>query len=260
MNLNLTGKSAIVTGASRGIGRAIALELAAEGCDVVLVARTRSLLDAVAADVRSKGRLALAVDADLRDPSAASRIVDAAVKELGRIDLLVSCAGATKRGDFLSLTDDDFIDGFALKFHGAVRMARAAWPHLVTSRGSVLHIIGAGGKTASGDFTIGGPVNAALLNFTKALAQVGAKDGVRVNGINPGFIETERLRARLEATATSRGISIDDARAAQLDKAGVPRFGQPSEIGQLVCFLASERASYMQGALVDMDGGFTRSL
>ncbi|HEX6979304.1 MAG TPA: SDR family oxidoreductase, partial [Alphaproteobacteria bacterium] len=110
------------------------------------------------------------------------------------------------------------------------------------------------------DFTIGGSVNAALYNFTKALAQIGIRDGVRVNAINPGSIETDRLKGRLEALARELGIGEDEARRRNLAALGAARFGRPEEIGQLVCFLVSTRADYIQGALVDMDGGITRSI
>ena len=105
--------------------------------------------------------------------------------------------GATKRGDFLTLTDEEWTDGFALKFYAAMRLSRAAWPYLQASHGRIINIIGVGGRTGSAEFTIGGAVNAALMNLTKALADRGVKDGVRVNAINPGSIATERLQTRI---------------------------------------------------------------
>ncbi len=135
---------------------------------------------------------------DLREPDSANQILAATIEKFEKLDLLVNNAGATKRGDFLTLTDQEWTDGFALKFYGAMRLSRAAWSHLQASQGTIINIIGVGGKTGSAEFTIGGTVNAALMNLTKALADRGVKDGVRVNAINPGSIATERLQTRLQ--------------------------------------------------------------
>jgi 3-oxoacyl-[acyl-carrier protein] reductase len=261
MELGLQGKVALVTGASRGIGRATALELAREGCDIIAAARTAEQLSDLADEIRRKYNRRVTTDAaDLRDHENVRRLIDAAASEFGHIDIVVNNAGATKRGDFFALNDEDFLDGFALKFHGYVRVARAAWPHLKKSNGCVVNIIGAGGRTASPDFTIGGSVNAALYNFTKALAQIGLRDGVRVNAINPGHVETDRLKGRINTVARENGIGEDEARQRYLAELGLSRFAKPEEIGQLVCFLASPLAVNIHGALVDSDGGSTRSI
>ena len=135
----------------------------------------------------------------------AESLIEAAVDAFGGLDLLVNNAGATKRGPFLELSEDDWQDGFALKFFGAVRLSRVAWPYLKLSGGQVINIIGAGGRTPTAEFTIGGSVNAGLMNFTKALADQGLADGVRVNGINPGPILTERLAGASANFPTPRG-------------------------------------------------------
>ncbi len=257
MNLELTAKAAIVTGASRGIGRAIAQQLAAEGMRLVLAARTRDQLDQVAAACATE---CLVQAVDLRDPGTPAAVVAAAVAKFGRIDLLVNNAGATKRGDFLTLPDSDWSDGFALKFFGAMRLCRAAWPYLQESRGSIVNIAGTGGRTGSAEFTIGGAVNSALLIFTKALADRGVKDGVRVNAINPGSITTDRLRTRIKDYARRQGIDEEEAARRMAEEAGIARFGTPEEIARLVAFLGSSPASYCQGAVVDADGGQTRTL
>src|SRR5690606_27195992 len=143
MQLELSGKAAIVTGGSRGIGGAIAPELAREGVDLCLVASDPARPERAAADMRqARRRPGVCCAADLRDAPAADAAVKAALDGLGRLDILVNCAGATKRGDFFALTEDDWEDGYALKFRGAVRMTRAAWPHLRESGGSVLNIVG----------------------------------------------------------------------------------------------------------------------
>ena len=257
MDDGLAGKVALVTGASRGIGQAIAERLVRAGMKVALVARTKAELDA---NVARLGANAFAYAADLRDAGACASALDATLAHFGHLDLLVNNAGATKRGAFAELADADFLDGFALKFHGAVRMTRAAWPALKARGGAIVNIVGAGGKTPAADFTIGGPVNAALMNFTKAMAQLGNREGVRVNAINPGSIETQRLTGRIEAAARAAGIGVDEARKRNLAELGVPRFGTPAEIAEVVAFLAGDRAGYMQGALVDVDGGMGRGL
>ncbi|HEV3421489.1 MAG TPA: SDR family NAD(P)-dependent oxidoreductase, partial [Candidatus Acidoferrum sp.] len=169
----LEGRIAIVTGASRGIGRAIALRLAQDGATLVLASRTEADLAKVASQIKSDGGKATSVAGDLRDPGAPAVLVKAALHAHGAIDIVVNNAGATKRGDFFELTDADWADGFALKFMGAVRLTRAAWPHLKARRGSLLNIIGGGGRTPTAEFTIGGSVNGACLSFTKAVADLG---------------------------------------------------------------------------------------
>ena len=258
--MGLESKVAVVSGASRGIGRACAEELAREGANLALVARDEPALAEVCSAIEKLGRRAIIIARDLREHQAAAEAIHAALAAFGRIDLLIHSAGATKRGDFFSLTDTDFEDGFALKFMGAVRLMREAWPHLIKTRGTVINIIGVGGRNASPHFTVGGPVNAALMNLTKAMALRGVAEGVRVVGINPGLVETDRLRRRLKARMAADQCSDEEARRAVLAEHGIARFGQPEDIGRLVCFLAGPTASFMQGTLVDADGGESRSV
>ena len=151
------------------------------------------------------------VSADLRDPAAPQQAIAEVVAQLGRLDLLVNNAGATKRADFFSLTEEDWQDGFALKFHGYVRMTRSAWPHLCQTQGSIVNIVGIGSRAGSAEFTIGGSVNVALLNFTKAMADIGVTQAVRVNAINPGLIQTDRFTRNIERVMRDHGLSRDDA-------------------------------------------------
>jgi NAD(P)-dependent dehydrogenase (short-subunit alcohol dehydrogenase family) len=257
MDLKLSGKVAIVTGASRGIGRAIAQTLAAEGMKLSLVARSKDQLEELSRSLKTD---CLAQAVDLRAPSAAAAVVDETVKKFGAIDLLVNNAGATKRGDFFELTDADWEDGFALKFFGAMRLCREAWTHLMTSHGCIVNIIGIGGRTGSAEFTIGGSVNAACRLLTKALADRGVKDGVRINAINPGFIKTERLETRLKTFAQEQKIPLAEAETQLAKATGVRRFGEPSEIAAAVAFFASPASGYCHGSLLDIDGGQTRTL
>jgi NAD(P)-dependent dehydrogenase (short-subunit alcohol dehydrogenase family) len=261
MELGLDNKVALVTGASRGIGAAICRELAREGMQICLAARDDVALREVANGIGGNNRVATLIHAaDLRRPEAAQILVDAAVARFGRLDLLVNNAGATKRADFFELTDADWQDGFALKFHGYVRMTRAAWPHLMASRGAIVNIVGIGARAGSAEFAIGGAVNVALLNFTKAMADIGISQQVRVNAINPGLIETDRFGRNVERVMRERAIDRDAAIAFLLRSHGTTRVGQPQEIGALTAFLASRQADFIQGAIIDIDGGATRSL
>ena len=253
----LRNKVAVVTGASRGIGKAITQRLSAEGMRLVIAARSAEALADVAADCAND---CLALPLDLRLPEAPQQLVDFAVANFGGIDLLVNNAGATKRGDFLQLTEEDWQDGFALKFFGGMRCARAAWPHLVQSGGAIVNIVGVGGRTGTAEFAIGGAVNAGLLNLTKVLADRGIQDGVRVCAINPGSIATERLQTRIRTLAAERGIAVEQAAGEMARKLGVARFGEPADIAAAVAFLASPEAAYCQGVILDVDGGQTRTL
>jgi NAD(P)-dependent dehydrogenase (short-subunit alcohol dehydrogenase family) len=260
MDLQLAGKVGLVTGASRGIGRAIAMCLAEEGMAVALVARTAGPLEALAELLRGRGGRAFACAADLREADAADRTVAAVVEALGGLDVLVNNAGATKRGDFLELSDADWADGYALKFFGYVRMARAAWPHLQARRGAMVNISGGAGRTGDADFTIGGTVNAAVALLGKALADRGVRDGVRVNTVHPGMIETDRMRTRLEQEAAERGSGVAALREEVLQSRSVDRFGRPEEVANLVAMLASPVVEYVQGSIVTIDGGQVRTL
>jgi NAD(P)-dependent dehydrogenase (short-subunit alcohol dehydrogenase family) len=261
MELALNGKIALVTGSNRGIGAAIAAELASEGMGLCLVARDSDKLHEVADEIRCAHNVDVRVVAlDLRDPAAPGQAVAAAIGHFGRLDLVVNNAGATKRADFFTLTEEDWQDGFALKFHGYVRMTRAAWPHLREFKGSIVNIAGIGSRAGSAEFTIGGSVNVAILNFTKAMADIGITQGVRVNAINPGLIETERFIRNVQRTMRERGLSREQALAFLIASHGTTRVGQPREIGGLVAYLASSRADFIQGCIIDIDGGATRSL
>ncbi|MEQ1884945.1 MAG: SDR family NAD(P)-dependent oxidoreductase [Bryobacteraceae bacterium] len=256
----LAGKTAIVTGASKGIGRAIAQRLARDGANVVITARDQAALDSVVAEIRASGGKAVALALDLRQQEAPSMLVKFAVKGFGKLDVIVANAGATKRGDFLELTDEDWADGFSLKFFAHVRMIRNAWPHLKASAGSVVNIGGVGGRTPGAEFTIGGSVNAAMITFTKALADVGVRDGVQVNAINPGLIRTDRLQKRLEEIMKQQGVDLAGAERTIIAAGKTTRIGEPEDIAALAVFIVGPQGRLLQGSIIDMDGGATKTV
>lgn len=260
MDMGLAGKVALVTGSSRGIGAAIAEGLAAEGCDVMLTGRDEAALKEVAGKIAKLGRKAQFSTLDLSDAKAPAALVADHKKHFGRLDILVNNAGATKRGDFRELTDADWKDGFELKFFAHVRLAREAWPMLTATKGSVIGIAGIGGKEPEAEFGIGSSVNAACMAWTKALADVGKKEGVQVNCINPGRVETERLWRRIRARVTENGESEAKVREGFQKEFNITRFGLAEDIAGLVTFIASPHGRWMHSTIIDMDGGEVRGV
>jgi NAD(P)-dependent dehydrogenase (short-subunit alcohol dehydrogenase family) len=255
MELGLKGKVALVTGSSRGIGRGIALALAAEGCDLLLTGRDAPALEDVATAIRAKGRRAAVSVLDLRQPSAPAALVDAVQGEYGGLDILVNNAGTTKRGDFFALTDADWEEGYALKFFAHVRLARAAWPLLKERKGSLIAIGGTSGRKPEKQFTIGSSVNAAVAAFTKCLADLGKDDQVQVNCIHPSLVETERQWKRIRAEVERSGLPEAQVRERFCREVGINRYGTVEDVADLVTFLVSSRATWMRGATIDLDGG-----
>ncbi len=261
MDLGLEGKVALISGGSKGIGRACALRLAQEGCDVMIVARTASDLEQAAAAIREAGGRRVEICAtDLRAPQGCAAAVGALEHAFGRLDILVNNAGATQSGDFFKLDDALWEDGFALKFYSYVRLSRALWPLLKDAGGSVVNIIGGASKTPSANFMIGGAVNAAITNFTKALAELGLRDGVAVKAVHPGMTVTGRLDTLLEQRAAAEGLSRADYEKQELARAGLRRYSEPEDIAALVAFLASPLAQQVHGADVFIDGGATKTI
>ncbi|SRR5579884_555948 len=258
--MKLQNKTAIVTGASKGIGRAIAMRLAREGARVVACARDSAALNQLVSEIEAGGGAARALALDLRDPGNPARLADYAISSFGGIDIVVNNAGATKRGEFLDLTEADWAEGFALKFFGSVRLTRAAWPHLKAASGSLIFISGIGGRTPGAHFTIGGSVNAALLSFTKAMAEAGIRDRVQVNAVNPGTIRTARFQARLAAFAAERKIDVSAAEQEYVKEENILRIGEPEDIAALVAFIASPEGRLLHGSLIDMDSGATKTI
>lgn len=260
MELGLEGKVAIVTGGSKGIGRATALGFLNEGACVLICARgQQGLDDAIAAAGHAVRERVDAIAADLMQAAAIKQVVARCVERFGRVDILVNNAGSARPGDFLQLTDEAWLDDWTLKFFGYVRMARAVLPHMQRqASGVIINIIGTGGLNPAGNYMIGGAANAALNHFSKALADAAAKYGVRAVGVNPGPILTERLLKMRGALTPGAAGQADDEAFRRMTPLG--RIGKPEEVADLVLFLASDRGSFIHGANISIDGGATKGL
>jgi 3-oxoacyl-[acyl-carrier protein] reductase len=253
-----SGKVVVVSGSSRGIGRAIALAFAREGAQTVLASSSAANLAAAAKVIAETGGPApLTVAGDLRTLDGCTHLFDQVKSAYGRCDVLVNNAGATKAGSFVELPDEAWADGYALKFFGAVRLSRLFWPLLKATQGNVVNIVGGAGRTPDAEFLIGASVNAAMTTFAKGLSRLGMRDGVNVNAILPGATETERALQLLEQRAKALGKSVEEMRAANLAKSGTRRMGQPEDIAALAVFLCSDKARHIQGTAIAVDGGAT---
>jgi 3-oxoacyl-[acyl-carrier protein] reductase len=257
-------KVVVITGGSRGIGRAIAAAFAREGAQTVLAASSaQNLATVTKAIAEGSGPRVLepvTVAADLRQLAGCEAVAAAVRERCKRCDILVNNAGATQAGNFLSLPDSAWIDGYALKLFGCVRMTRLLWPMLKEAQGHVVNIIGSAARTPGSDFLIGGSVNAAMANFSKGLAQLGKRDGVNVNVIHPGATDTERTTELLAQRAAASGRPVEELRREMLARDGLRRLGHPDDIAALALFLCAERARHIQGTAIAVDGGATPGL
>ena len=250
-------KIVVISGASRGIGRGIALAFAREGAQTVLASSSEQNLAAAAKVIAAAGPQPLTVAGDLRTLAACEQLFSRVNERFGRCDVLVNNAGATRAGAFLELSDATWLDGFALKFFGCVRLTRLFWPLLKASQGSVVNIVGGAARTPDAEFLIGGSVNAAVANFSKGLSKLGNRDNVNVNVIHPGNTDTERQDELRQQRAAASGRTVDELRAEALTKSNMRRLGKPEDVAALALFLCSERARHVQGAAIAVDGGAT---
>ncbi|MBI3937738.1 MAG: SDR family oxidoreductase [Betaproteobacteria bacterium] len=246
MDLGLKGRIALVTGGSKGIGGATAMLLAREGAYVAISARHTEELDEMAARIsRETGGQVLAVPADCTKQDEVSVLVRQVLDRWGRIDVLVNSIGAAKAGIFLQLSDDDWQQSLALKLFGQIRVAREVFPHMQKqSWGRIVNVIGTHALLAEAHAMPAGVANAGLMNFTKALAELGGPYGVLVNAVSPGTVRTARLEYLM-----SQGVEYN------LKTITLGRFAEAEEIANAIVFLASERASYVCGSFLTVDGG-----
>ncbi len=227
----------------------------------MIAARTEETLRQAAQQITDEsGRRVEICAVDLRTPEGYRALHTQVEEQFERLDILINNAGATKGGPFLDQDDALWEDGFALKFYACVRLSRLCWPLLKESSGSVVNIVGGFARTPDPDFMIGGAVNAAMGNFTKALAGLGLRDDVNVNAVYPGLTETRRVEEIFAMRAEMRRISPEQVRADMVKKEGIRRLGRPEDVADLVAFLCSPRSRHVQGTAIAVDGGATAGL
>ena len=257
MDLRLQGRVALVTGGSKGLGLACAQTLAAEGARVAISSREQANVDAALALLPG----AFGVAADFADAAAALAAIDAVEAKLGPIDLLVNSAGAARRTPPDELTPADWRAAMDAKYFTYVNAFDPLVKRMAArGRGVIVNVIGMGGKTASPTHLPGGAANSALMLATAGLANAYAARGVRVVGVNPGATETERLTQGLEASARLMGVTLDEARRRESAAIPLGRFATPQDVADVVTFLCSDRASYVTGVTIGMDGARSPSL
>ncbi len=249
MDLGLEGKSALVTGASKGIGLACAISLAREGCSVHLVARTETDLAAAQSLIAAQANVVVTYDAlDLSQSAAVTQLCSAH----SDIDILVNNAGAIPAGSLLDIEEDTWRQAWDLKVFGYINMCRAIYGNMQGRGGVIINVIGAGGERPSAGYAAGAGGNAALMALTRALGGTSRKDNIRVVGVNPGQIVTERLETMQRSNAETRWG--DPERWQELWDARYPP-GQPEHIADMVSFLASDLSSNTTGTIITIDGG-----
>ncbi|MES2399966.1 MAG: SDR family oxidoreductase [Pseudomonadota bacterium] len=262
MKLNLDNKHILITGGSKGIGLACALGFLEEGARVTLVSRGADNLAAgkqtlLATFPDAVGRIAT-IAADLTDPAAAVRALDKAEADSGVVDVLVNSAGAAKRTPPDELTPQAWYDAMQAKYFSYIYMMDPVVQRMgKRGAGVIINVVGNGGKVASPTHLAGGAANAALMLVSAGLANAFGPKGVRVNAINPGLTLTERLKEGLKADAKVQNVSMDEALNIANQRQPLRRLAEPREIADAVLFLASERASYITGAILAMDGALT---
>jgi len=262
MELNLSGKTALVTGASGGLGFAAALSLAAEGVRLAINSRSKENLTRAAQKINEKtGSAPLIVIGDLSETGAPERIATEARASLGAVDIFVSNAGGPPAGFFADLDQDAWRRSADLTLHSAIDLTRVVLPKMITRKwGRIIYITSVAVKQPIDNLIISNVLRAGLTGFAKSLSNQVARSGVTVNTVMPGYTRTERLSYLAEKEAATAGKEPDDIFAAWAEKVPAGRLGDPSELAALITFLASERAAYITGTAIPVDGGYIKSL
>jgi 3-oxoacyl-[acyl-carrier protein] reductase len=262
MDLGLRGKVALVAGSSRGIGRAVAEELAREGCALVLCSRDEESIGGVARDISSEiGGDALAVRANLTDPADIDRLLRAALDRFGRVDVLVTNTGGPPAGPFESHSPDVWREAISQNLESVLNLVRGVLPQMKKRQwGRIVNITSIAVKQPVDGLILSNSVRAAVTGFARTLANEVAADGITVNNVMPGYTRTERLVHLAEHNAATREITVDEAYAAWEAEIPMGRLGEPEELAALVAFLVSARAAYITGTSIPVDGGWIRGL
>lgn len=266
MDLGLEGKTALVTGASQGIGLAIARALFGAGVSIVMVARSADRLNRAANELRAALRnntptAVHPVTGDLGAREEVERIAQTALARLGHIDILVNNAASNQTGPFFQLSDADLASAWQVKALGYMRLIRAIAPDMIKRRaGNIINIVGGAARTPDLDFIPGGMVNAALVNFTRGISHELARSGIRINAISPGLVKTERMQASLEREARQRKMSVEAVEHERAHSVPLGRMVTMEEIAMMVILLVSGQVPSLTGEDIILDGGATPSI
>ena len=259
MDLGLKGKRAIVTGASRGIGRCCALVLAREGARVCITARSQERLDVVISEIDGAGGEGYAVAVDLTSLESCQKVVNETVSHFGGVDILVNCAGAARGGAILDLSTELIDDALSLKSYSYLRLSQLVIPHMKQNGwGRIINIAGGAGTSPTSENIPVSLANITILNMTRALSDAVSGDGILVNTICPGLTNTQRARDVQQASATEVGKDVETLLQELGNELPAGRIAEPEEIANVVAFLASEPCSYIFGSSIYMDGGGRR--
>jgi 3-oxoacyl-[acyl-carrier protein] reductase len=262
MDLGIRGRVALVCGGSSGLGKAVATALAREGAQVAICARTPEKLEKAAAEIQkaSSGEI-FPVAADVSDPAAVKSLIAKTVEHFGKLDILVCNAGGPPPGQFLDQPEDAWQKALEMNLLSTIHLCREAVPHMKkTGWGRIVNITSFAAKQPHEGLILSNTARAGVLGFAKSIANELAPSGILVNTVCPGAFETERHIALTQKRASAEGISVEEANRKRVKEIPVGRFGQPQEFGDLVAFLASERAAYITGTAIQIDGGVVRSL
>ena len=261
MDLGIRGKVALVAASSKGLGRAVAEELAAEGTNLVMCARGKEALEQTAESIRRQAAVrVVAVAADVSDPKDAGRVVKAAQDEFGHVDILVTNSGGPPSGTFENLTPEMWDTATRLLLQSAVQLTRAVLPGMKERRwGRILNVTSIAAKQPIEGLMLSNSLRAAVIGFARTLANEVAPFNVTVNNLLPGYTRTDRVQELAHAARGKAGDSIDIISRWEKE---IPmgRLGEPREFAALAAFLASERASYITGSSIAVDGGWIRSV
>ncbi len=261
MDLGLLGKVALVAGASRGLGKAVAMGLAREGVSVAVVARNRARIEAVAREIQNQTSVqTLGIAGDVTSAEDIHRIVNEAIGKFSAIDILVTNAGGPPPGAFVTLTDEQWRDAVNLTLLSAVRLSRAAIPHVQMQKwGRIIHICSYSVKHPIENLMLSNSIRSAVVGLSKTQALELGKDGITVNSVLPGWTATERVEQLMQDRAKRANTTPEEQATAIIREIPLGRMAKPEEFANVVVFLASERASYVNGVALAIDGGATRT-